>query len=108
MRSEKPVNNFAVSMLAALIPANLVHLFWTVWLTLEQLETGWDGGTRIEMLALLPLLLQLLTLPLVLICVAYFVLSFFRAQKKHWLITNIVLFVCLVAQIFVTDLFMFF
>ena len=108
MKNEKPINNLAVSMLAALIPANILHLFWTVWLTVEQLETGWDGGTGIEMLALAPFMLQLLTVPLLLLVIAYFVLSFYRKQKKYLLIANIVLFACLVAQIFVTDLFMFY
>ena len=108
MKTEKPINNLAVSLLAALIPANILHLFWTVWLTAEQIKTGWKGGTGIEMLALAPLMLQLLTLPLLLLSLVYFVLSFRRKQKKHLLIANIALFVCLVGQIFVTDLFMFY
>ena len=108
VKSEKPNNNISVSILAALIPANLVHLFWTVWLTVEQIKTGWKGGTGIEMLALAPWTLQLLTVPLLLLCVAYFVLSCYRKQRKRLLIGNIALFACLVAQIFMTDLFMFY
>ena len=108
MKTKKSINSFAVSMVAALAPANVLHLGWTVWLTMEQLETGWNGGTRIEMLALLLWLLELLELSVLLLGVAYFITGFFRQQKKGLLIANIVLFACLVAQIAVTNLFLFF
>ena len=108
MKTKKSMNSFAASMVAALVPANVMHLGWTVWLTLEQIETGWDGGTGIEMLALALWLLELLELPVLALGVAYFVTGFFRWQKKGLLVANIALFVCLVAQIVVTNLFLFY
>lgn len=108
MKTKKPMNSFAVSMVAALVPANLLHLGWTVWLTWEQIETGWDGGTRIEMMALLLWLLELLCLPVLLMGVIYLVMSFFRPQKMGVRMANIALFVCLVAQIVITNLFLFY
>lgn len=108
MKTKKPMNTFAVSMVAALAPANLVHLGWTVWLTLEQIETGWGWGTGIEMLALALWMAELACLPVLLLGVIYFVASFFRQQKKGLLIANIGLFACLVLQIAVTNLFLYF
>lgn len=108
MKTEKTLNNFAVSMVAALVPANLLHLGWTIWLTVEQIETGWDGGTRIEMLALMLWLLEVICLPVLLAGVVYFGMSFFRKQSKRLLIANIVLFACLVVQIGMTNLFLFY
>ena len=97
-----------MSLLAALIPANLLHLGWTVRLTLEQIETGWDGGTGIEMLALLLWLLEALCLPVLVLGGIYLVMSCFRKQKRGLLAANICLFMGLLLQIVLTNLFMFF
>jgi hypothetical protein len=105
---KKPLDSLAVCVLAALAPANMLHLGWTFWLTMEQIETGWDGGTGIEMLALLLWLLELVCLPVLLLGVFYLIKSFFRQQKKSLLISNIVLFFALVGQIVMTNLFLFF
>ena len=108
MKPKKSINNLAVSVLAALVPANVLHLGWTVWLTLEQIETGWDGGTGIEMLALLLWLLELVCVPVLLLGVIYLAMSVSRPQKKGMLMANIALFVCLVFQIAITNLFLYF
>ena len=108
MQEKKPLNNLAVSLLAALIPANLLHLGWTVWLAREQIETGWDGGTGIEMLALLLWLLEALCLPVLALGGIYLVMSCFRQQKKRWLVANILLLICLTLQIVLTNLFLFY
>lgn len=108
METKKSINSFAVTLLGALIPANVLHLGWTIWLSMEQAETGWDGGTGIEMLALLPWFLELLCLPVILLSAVYFVLSCFRKQKRGLLAANICLFMGLLLQIVLTNLFMFF
>ena len=95
-------------VLAALIPANFLHLGWTYWLAAEQVETGWGGGTGIEMLALALWMLEALCLPVLALGVVYFVLGFFRQQKKKMLVSNIFLFAALAAQIVVTNLFLFY
>lgn len=106
MKTEKNLNNFAVGIVAALAPANLLHLGWTIWLAIEQIETGWNGGTGIEMLALMLWLLEAICVPVLLVGVIYFAMSVFKQQSKRLLIANIVLFVCLVAQIVITNLFL--
>lgn len=108
MKTKKSMDSFAISMVAALAPANVVHLGWTVWLTAEQLQTGWGGGTGIEMLALMLWLTELLCLPVLILGVAYFVTGFFRRQKRGLLIANILLFVLLIGQIAVTNLFLYY
>ncbi len=108
MKTKKRINDFAVSLVAALAPANVLHLGWTVWLSAEQIETGWNGGTGIEMLALVLWLTELLCLPVLLMGVIYFVASFFCQQKKSGLIANIVLFAALVVQIVITNLFLYY
>ena len=107
-KPKKTCNSLAVSALAALVPANVLHLGWTIWLILEQIETGWDGGTGIEMLALLLWLLELACVPVLLLGAIYLVISISRQQKKGMLLANIGLFVCLIAQIVITNLFLYF
>lgn len=108
MKTKKSMDSFAISMVAALVPANMVHLGWTAWLTAEQLQTGWGWGTGIEMLALMLWLTELLCLPVLILGVAYFVTGFFRRQKRGLLIANILLFVLLIGQIAVTNLFLYY
>lgn len=108
MNPPKSMNNFAVCMVAALAPANFLHLGWTVWITAEQIKTGWGGGTGLEMMALLLWITQLLCVPVLLLGMIYFLVCFFRQQKKGLLIANTALFLCLAAQIAATNLFLFF
>ena len=95
-------------VLAALIPANFLHLGWTYWLTAEQIKTGWGGGTGMEMLVLALWMLEVLCLPVLGLGIVYFVLGLNRRQKKKILAANIVLFIALTAQIVMTNLFLFF
>ena len=108
MKKKKTINPFAASVLAALIPANVLHLGWTVWLCAEQIETGWNGGTGIEMMALALWMLELPCVLVLLVAAVYFIMSFLRAQRKLMLIANAVLFLCLVGQIVVTNLFLYY
>lgn len=53
-------------------------------------------------------LTELLCLPVLILGVAYFVTGFFRRQKRGLLIANILLFVLLIGQIAVTNLFLYY
>lgn len=86
---------------------NVLHSVWTCWLVVEQINTGWGFSTKIEMLALLPWTLEFFSLPFLLAEVVYLVMSIFKRHRKAVLIINIVLFVLVIAQFFVTNLFMF-
>ena len=58
---------FGAILICALVIANLVNLPWTFWLVIEQFETGWGYGTNMEMMVLLPLAVEFLCLPVVLL-----------------------------------------
>jgi hypothetical protein len=105
---KKPMRDLPAVVLAALIPANFLHLGWTYWLLDEQIETGWGGGTGLEMMALALWMLEALCVPVLALGVIYFVLSCYRRQKKKMLVSNIFLFAALAAQIVVTNLFLFY
>jgi hypothetical protein len=104
----KRLDTFAVIMLVALSQANLCQVLWTVWLTLEQIETGWGGGTGMEMLALLPWMAELASVPVLIAGVVYGIMSCFRKQNKGLLVANVALFVLLLGQIVTINLFLFY
>lgn len=108
VKPRKKMDTFAIVMLVALCQANLCLVLWTVWLTLEQIQTGWGGGTGMEMLALLPWMAELLCLPVLLAGLVYLVMCFIRKQSRGLLIANIILFVSLLAQIAAINLFLFY
>ena len=108
VKSRKKMDTFAVVMLVALCQADLWLVLWTLWLTLEQIETGWGGGTGMEMLALIPWMAELASVPVLIAGVVYGVMSFFRKQNKGLLIANIILFVALLTQIVLINLFLFY
>ena len=108
MKPKKKMDTFATVMLVAFSQANLLMLIWTIWLTAEQIRTGWGWGTGIEMLAIALWMAELLCLPVLLAGLVYAVMCFYRKQSRGLLIANIALFVCLVAQIAVTNLFLFY
>ncbi len=79
---------------------HLLHYPWLLWLTIEQMQTGWGYGTNIEMAFLLPFLSQIFFfLPLAFVA---FGLTVFRAIKRNsipFLIANIVLWITFALQI---------
>lgn len=105
MTKTKSCNVFGIILIVALVWANLLHILWTVWLTLEQIETGWGGGTGIEMLFLAPWLIEVLSFPVLLAEIVYFALSARWTTARGIKIANIILFVLMMVQIGLTHLF---
>ncbi len=106
MKKTKGSNVFGIILIVALSWANLLHLLWTVWLTVEQIETGWGGGTRIEMLSLAPLTLEMIFAPFLLAEIVYLILSAYSQSVKGIKIANICLFVAVLLQYGLTNLFL--
>ena len=106
MQKGKKMRVLATLLLVALSWVNLLHLLWTVWLTVEQVKTGWGYSTDLEMLALLPITQETLSIPILVACVVYFILSIFYPHEKRLLRTNILLFSAAVLQFGLTQLFM--
>ena len=105
MTKTRSCNVFGIVLIVALAWANLLHIFWTVWLTLEQIKTGWGGGTGMEMLFLAPWFIEVLTFPVLLAEIVYLALSTRWQTVRGVKIANIILFVLMMVQIGLTHLF---
>lgn len=85
--------------------ANLAHSIFTVWLLIEQIETGWGYGTNIEMGALFPWLIEIASMPLLIFGIVYFIIC--RKTRRSLYVTNAALFATLILQYAATNLFIF-
>lgn len=106
MKKAKDSNVFGIILIVALSWGNLLHLLWTVWLTLEQIETGLHGGTRIEMLALMPWAIEWIFAPFLLAEIVYLIVSAHKRSVRGIKIANICLFAAILLQYGLTNLFM--
>lgn len=98
---------FGIVMIVALAWINLLHLPWSIWLVLEQINTGWGGGTDIEMLALAPWTVELLSIPFLLAEIVFLLLFAFRSHSVTGIRTaNVCLFAGALLQFGITNLFM--
>lgn len=96
---------FAWLLLPLLALANLFHLPWTVWLTLEQLQTGWGYSTNMEMGVLYPWLTELLLLPVILLALILLIFAAVKKQRGGILGVDLAFLLLLLAQYGVTNLF---
>jgi hypothetical protein len=99
---------FGLILVIGLILANLASLLFTIDLTVEQIGSSWGDGTRIEMLALIPWMIELACLPLVGAGAAYLILHVWFASHRGFFIANVALYVLLLAQYVLTNLFLFY
>lgn len=83
---------------------NIINLPWTVWLVAEQIKIGF--GTNMEIAALLPWITELLSLPVIVLGIVYFVTTILKGKRKRFLKPNVILYVLLIFQITITNLFM--
>ena len=89
------------------VQANLCHLLFTLWAISEQLDTGWGYGTNMEMAVLLPWTLELVSIPVVILGLVYFLLTRKKPAAKWLKICCAVLLVALLLQIGIFNLFVF-
>lgn len=108
MEENKAITVYGIIVIYLLSIGNLLHLFWTIWLTIEQIKTGWLYGTNLELGVLFPWLVELLCSPLLIAGIVYFVLHMLKPSNKNICIANIALFSLLVLQFFITNLFIWF
>ena len=83
-----------------LVISNLFLIGWTIILTIEEIETGFGYGTNYEMMTLIPIIKQIICFPIVIISIIYFIK--YRDRR------NIILFVLLILQYILLNLFMFY
>ena len=99
---------FGLILVIGLIVANVASLLFTVDLTIEQLGSSWGDGTRIEMLALVPWMIELASIPLLVAEAAYLILHRWFISRRGLLIANAALCVLLIVQFVLTNLFLFY
>ena len=95
---ESKTTIFGIVLLPFLGLVNFAHFLWTIWLTAEQIETGWGYGTGISTLGLVPMLVQIFSSPVLLLAVLFFLLACFNRCRKGVLIGNICLFLSALLQ----------
>ncbi len=103
--NNKKINIFSIIMIILLVLINLAHLLWTVWLTIEQVKTGFGFGTNMELGVLYPWLTEILSSPVIITEIIYIIISIFKKPKKSLLVTNICLFGAVILQYLITNLF---
>ncbi len=104
MQNEK-TNIFGGINIAPMVLVNIANSFWTLWLVIEQISTGWGFATNLELGVLWPWIFEVVSLPFVILCLIFLIISIFKKPKKWILITNIILFVLAILQIGLTNLF---
>ena len=105
MKKHTGMSIFGIFVIVALTLCNLAHLLWTIWLCAEQLQTGWGGGTGLELGVLYPWLTELLCLPGLLGSAVFFILSIFRRPQRKLITATGILFSLLLLQFGLTNLF---
>lgn len=88
------------------VMCNIINFPWTLWLASEEIQTGFGYGTNIEMAALFPWMTELLSLPFIVVGIVYFVTAILKGKRKRFLKPNVILYVLLIFQITITNLFM--
>ncbi len=87
------------------IVANLTQLLWTVWLTKEQIQTGWGFPTNMEMFALVVWMTQILCLPALILGAVYLILHIKKKSVKWLFVSNAVLLAALAIQYILINVF---
>ena len=104
----KGLKAYAIITLVASAVMNFLHLFWTIWICVEQAKTGWGYGTSMEMLALLPWLFEVVAIPVVISVAVFIVLSLIHQWKKKLFLWNVFLIVLLIAQVVIFNIFLYY
>ncbi len=102
---DKKQSAFGIIMIYLLAVANGFNLLWTWWLVKEQMQTGWGYGTNMDILVLVPWIIQLACVPVVIAAITYFITAVLKRIKGKVLIANIVLFSSLLIQSVLIHLF---
>lgn len=101
------MDGISIFLLTLLGGANLSHLLFTIWLTIEQVDTGWGYGTNLEMAVLLPWAIEALSIPLLLGTLVYEIAAW-RRQYRNGLHTAVSLLAgSALLQFILTNVFVF-
>ena len=104
MAQSNSLRPFGIVTLVLLSGVNLAHLLWTVHFALEQMQTGWGGGTNADLGVLLPWIVEILCLPAMITAVVYLIMAAIKKPGKVLLFFNLALFAVATAQYALTNL----
>lgn len=107
MKETSGIKVFRVVIMLILILANLLHIGYTWWIVDEQIETGFGYGTNIEMGAFFIWMFEFLLIPVFVIGLAYFIYCLIKKVNKKKMIINLLLYILLILQVFITNLLLF-
>jgi hypothetical protein len=86
----------AILLLIAFIVFNLLHILFPIWLISEDIESGTMEGTEIEMMFLLPLMIELVSIPLVIAEIVYLIAA---RKVKYFKVPNVIIFALYILQV---------
>ena len=89
-----------ISLFVCFIIMNLLHLIFTIWVIIEQFKMN-TSGTDLEMLALLPFILEICTLPAIIFEIVCLIIFKGKLSK-----TNIIFFALFLLQCVLFNLFL--
>lgn len=75
---------------------NLAHIAFPIWLISEDIRWGTVEGTGMEMMYLLPVMIELISIPLVIVQIVYL---FIYRRIRYWSILNLITFGFYVFQV---------
>ncbi len=101
------MNIFGIISGILLTIANLSYSFWTIWLTIEQINTGWGFSTNMEMFVLAPYLHSICLIPIFVVGLVYLLLHIKERSRRWIFITNLALLSLLVLQHIINAIFVF-
>ena len=86
----------AILLLIAFIVFNLLHILFPIWLISEDIAAGTMEGTGIEMMFLLPLMIELVSIPLVIAEIVYLIAA---RKVKYFKVPNVIIFALYISQV---------
>lgn len=107
MKETSGIKVFRIVIMLILIMSNLLHSGYTWWIVDEQIETGYGYGTNIEMGALFIWMFEFLLIPVFIVGLIYFIYCLAKKSSKKKMIINFSLYMLLLLQVFITNLFLF-
>jgi len=107
--NKKASNTLGFVSLGILAFGNLIHLFFTIRLIIEEIEMGWGYGTSMDIGTLWVWIAELITaLPGIILATIYLCSSKKEEKDFKVLLTNIILLGFIVFQIIISNIFIFY
>ena len=105
LMKSKGVNIYGILTAIASGISNLLQIFWLIWLTAEQVKNGFGHGTDMDILAIVPILMNIIAIPSIIASMIFFMIHIFKKSSKNIFVINLVFWIMLLIQIGLIQLF---